>query len=86
MSASPLAPLEGRTTEQIEQYLDDHLTMALRAAYMLGQGDTEQAENQLLLTLASISLDCPDEAAVAVRDAERRQARLRDLMESRRVS
>lgn len=80
MSGDPFKPLEGKTAEQIEEYLCDHLVMATRAAYLLADGEQSDAELLVLWFLAKLHVEAPSELEVAALDEERRKRRLTEMV------
>lgn len=72
----PLAPLRERTPEQVADYLDSHLIMALNAADHLHHGDRQEAEDYVRNRLVALSDSWPEPLALEAEDSRRRMNRL----------
>lgn len=75
-SLDPTRPIRERTPEQLGEFIDDHLIMALTGADLLN-GARQDAEDYIRdrLVALSDSWDTPEE--LTAEDARRRMARLR---------
>lgn len=70
MTTDPTAPLSYRTPEQVAEYVDDHLIIALAAAdYLLGSRDT--AEDHVRDRLAALSDTFPNPESLAAEERRR---------------
>ncbi len=76
----PTRPLRERTPDELGEYVDDHLLMALNAADMLHPGDRQSAEDYLRDRIAAISDSWPDSNALEGEERTRRLARLRNAI------
>lgn len=75
MSNDPTAPLAERTPEQIAQYVDDHIIMALVGAEYL-HPDRDTAEDYVRDRLVAMSDSWPERKPLESEDSRRRMSRL----------
>lgn len=74
----PTRPLSERTQEELFEFVDDHLILALQAADLVC-GDRQVAEDYVRNRLVAIS-DSYDKATLAGESSRRRMARLRQAL------
>ena len=74
--SNPTAPLSERTPEDIAEYVDDHLIMALNGADHLSS-DRQTAEDYIRDRLVALADTYPTTAALATEESRRRMDRLR---------
>jgi hypothetical protein len=77
--SDPTRSLDQRTPDEIGEYLDDHLLMAMEAAYALGNPPFA-VEDLIRDRLVALADTYTDEAAVHTESRRRTNNRLRDLL------
>lgn len=79
----PTRPLRDRSTEQLQDFVDDHLIMALHGAHYVIGSDRKWTEDYIRDRLAIVSERYPTRTAVEIEDGKRKHARLRSMLGQR---